>query len=92
MLKMTWVLSGQHVDEWTGGDFDEAVRAFRLDATETLHGLGMDAARESVFFENFIDPIGALLAERGRAAVESGNEWSTSIGPILVHVAPAGHA
>ncbi|MGW3336241.1 hypothetical protein ACWDCL_02005 [Streptomyces sp. NPDC001009] len=86
MLKMTWVLAGQHTAEYQGDDFDEAVRAFRLDATETLNGLGMDAERNAVFFENFIDPIGVRLVQEGRTAVEAGNDWSTAAGPIFVTV------
>ncbi|MYQ46222.1 hypothetical protein GTW40_14365 [Streptomyces sp. SID4985] len=89
MLKMTWFLRGAHANEWTGEDFDEAVRAFRLDATATVNNLGMDTERNAVFFEQFIDPIGVRLVEEGRAEVTAGNDWSTAIGPIMVSVTTA---
>ncbi|MFD3560870.1 hypothetical protein ACFWVU_14490 [Streptomyces sp. NPDC058686] len=87
-IKMTWALIGEHMDEWTGDSYREAVTVLTERIGAAVSASGMSPQTQAHFRETFLAPLRAGVPLEGRAAVNAGRQWNKAAGPLLVALAP----
>ncbi|MDX2701336.1 hypothetical protein PV350_00525 [Streptomyces sp. PA03-6a] len=90
MIRISWALMAQHVDEWSGTDLDEgaAVLEDRVRAAVATIGLKPEAVRQ--WWADFLTPVVDSLRTEGAAALARGESWSKAAGPFLACVSQVG--
>lgn len=83
MIRISWALVAQHVDEWSGTDLDEgaAVLEDRVRAAVATIGLKPEAVQH--WWADFLTPVVDSLRTEGAAALARGESWSKAAGPFL---------
>ncbi|MFF3946854.1 hypothetical protein ACFYYN_18755 [Streptomyces sp. NPDC001902] len=83
MIRISWALVAQHVDEWSGTDLDEgaAVLEDRVRAAVATIGLKPEAVEH--WWADFLTPVVDSLRTEGTAALARGESWSKAAGPFL---------
>ncbi|MDX2814642.1 hypothetical protein PV410_19080 [Streptomyces sp. PA03-5A] len=83
MIRISWALMAQHVDEWSGTDLDEgaAVLEDRVRAAVATIGLKPEAVQH--WWADFLTPVVDSLRTEGAAALARGESWSKAAGPFL---------
>ncbi|MBT2364655.1 hypothetical protein J7E88_04815 [Streptomyces sp. ISL-10] len=89
MIKMTWMLAGEHADEWTGPDAQEGAAILEARIGAVIEGSGMTADSVQHWRETFLAPVVADLRTEGQSALSHGESWSKAAGPLLVSASPA---
>ncbi|MFB7784351.1 hypothetical protein ACFC1D_16785 [Streptomyces vinaceus] len=89
MIKLSWALIAQHVDEWTGDDTAQGAAVL-----EARVGAGVDASRKEPetiqqWRTDFLAPVVESLRTEGTAALARGEFWSKAAGPFLACASPA---
>ncbi|WP_425580976.1 hypothetical protein [Streptomyces thermoalcalitolerans] len=79
----------EHMDEWTGDNFDEAAAVLdaKVGAVVSMSGMNPDA--QARFRREFLAPVQDGIAGAGRTAVETGQGWDKAAGPLLIVLTPA---
>ncbi|MFD8078676.1 hypothetical protein ACFV3E_39195 [Streptomyces sp. NPDC059718] len=90
MIRISWALMAQHVDEWSGTDLDEgaAVLQDRVRAAVATIGLNPEAVQH--WWADFLTPVVDSLRTEGAAALARGESWSKAAGPFLACASPVG--
>ncbi|WUD77284.1 hypothetical protein OG937_39045 [Streptomyces sp. NBC_00510] len=90
MIRISWALMAQHVDEWSGTDLDEgaAVLQDRVRAAVATIGLKPEAVQH--WWADFLTPVVDSLRTEGAAALARGESWSKAAGPFLACASQVG--
>ncbi|TFV32900.1 hypothetical protein E4K10_26775 [Streptomyces sp. T1317-0309] len=88
MIKLTWALVAEHVDEWTEDDIAQgaAVLEARVGAAVDASGMQEQAVRH--WRTDFLGPVVESLRTEGAEATR-GESWSKAAGPFLACASPA---
>ncbi|MER5754808.1 hypothetical protein [Streptomyces sp. NPDC002088] len=92
MIKLTWALLAQHVDEWTGDDTAEGAAILEAKVGAVVDTSGMQPEAVQHWRTDFLAPVIESLRTEGVAALVRGESWSKAAGPLLVCASPAGGA
>ncbi|MET8771321.1 hypothetical protein [Streptomyces sp. NPDC004658] len=88
MIKLTWALVADRMDEWTGDDVAEgaAVLEAKVGAVVDASGMPEEAVRH--WRTDFLSPVVESLRTEGAAALARGESWSRAAGPFLACASP----
>lgn len=88
MIKLSWALIAEHVDEWTGPDVYRGadVLESKVGAVADASGMAPETVRH--FKREFIAPVVESLRTEGAAALARGESWSRAAGPLLACASP----
>jgi hypothetical protein len=81
VIKLSWALIAQHVDDWTGDDTAEGAAV--------LEASGMKPETIQHWRTTFLAPVIESLRNEGTAALARGESWSKAAGPFLACASPA---
>ena len=84
-MRVSWVVEGRGGDSIAVATAEDGWTALRDAVRDAYEDLPTDALTK------LLGPVYGLrgaMATDGRSAVERGDEWSSSVGPILVTLSP----
>jgi len=84
-MRVTWVFAGKGGDSRTVADAEAACTALSGAIRDTYGSMPTDAL---VALLGAVYGLRLPMATDGRAAIERGEEWSASVGGILVTLSP----
>ncbi|WP_320776315.1 hypothetical protein [Streptomyces sp. CRN 30] len=90
MIKISWALIAEHVDEWTGATADEGAAALEAKVGAVVDASSMPPRAKRHFRATFIGPVVEALRTEGAAALARGESWSKAAGPLLACASPVG--
>ncbi|MEV7342705.1 hypothetical protein [Streptomyces sp. NPDC093544] len=83
MIKLTWALVAEHVDEWTGDDIVQGVGVLEARVGAAVDASGMKPETVQNWRTDFLTPVVESLRTEGTAALARGESWSKAAGPFL---------
>ncbi|MGW7429630.1 hypothetical protein ACWGIN_08755 [Streptomyces sp. NPDC054861] len=83
MIKLTWALIAQHVDEWTGDDTSQGATVLEARVGAVVDASGMKPETVQHWRADFLAPVVTSLRTEGAAALARGESWSKAVGPFL---------
>lgn len=88
MIKVTWALVDQHVDEWTGNDVAQGAAVLEVKVGAVIEASGMKPEAIEHWRTDFLTPVVESLRVEGAAALARGEDWTKASGPFLVCASP----
>ncbi|MER6678998.1 hypothetical protein [Streptomyces sp. NPDC000983] len=89
MIKLSWALVAQHVDEWSGDSLAQGADALAAKVGAAVESSGMKPETVRHWQTDFLAPVVEALRTEGAAALARGESWSRAAGPFLVCASPA---
>ncbi|WP_030145788.1 hypothetical protein [Streptomyces violaceorubidus] len=89
MIKLSWALIAQHVDDWTGDDTAEGAAVLEARVGAVVDASGMKPETIQHWRTTFLAPVIESLRTEGTAALARGESWSKAAGPFLACASPA---
>ncbi|MFF5154874.1 hypothetical protein ACFY3N_01150 [Streptomyces sp. NPDC000348] len=90
MIKISWALVADHVDEWTGADPQQGAAVLEAKVGAVADASGMKPETVQHFRSEFIAPVVESLRTEGAAALARGESWSKAAGPLLACASSVG--
>ncbi|MFD7444178.1 hypothetical protein [Streptomyces sp. NPDC059909] len=88
MVKISWALIAEHVDEWTGPDTDQGAAVLEAKVGAVVDASGMKPETVQHWRSDFLAPVVESLRTEGAAALARGESWSKAAGPFLACASP----
>ncbi|SCF94619.1 hypothetical protein [Streptomyces sp. Ncost-T10-10d] len=88
MIKLTWALVGEHMDEWTGDDVTEGLAVLEAKVSAGVDASGMQESAVRQWRTDFLTPVVESLRAEGMGALARGESWSKAAGPFLACASP----
>ncbi|WP_330246120.1 hypothetical protein OHA33_25555 [Streptomyces sp. NBC_00562] len=88
MIKLTWALIAEHVDEWTGDDTAQGAAVLEAKVGAMVDASGMRPETVQHWRRDFLAPVVESLRTEGTAALARGESWSNAAGPLLACASP----
>ncbi|GKQ41092.1 hypothetical protein [Streptomyces sp. A012304] len=88
MIKLTWALVAEHVDEWTGDDAAQGASVLEARAGASVEASGMKPEAVQHWRTDFLTPVVTSLRSEGAAALARGESWSRAAGPFMACASP----
>ncbi|CAL9329299.1 hypothetical protein [Streptomyces sp. Tu 3180] len=85
MIKVTWALVAEHVDEWTGEDITRGAAVLESEVAAVIEASGMTPAAIRHFREDFLGPVVEALRSEAAPALARNEQWSKAAGPLLAY-------
>lgn len=82
MIKLTWALVADRMDEWTGEDLAEGVAVLEAKVGAVVDASGMQERAVRHWRMDFLSPVVESLRTEGAAALARGESWSKAAGPF----------
>ncbi|MFJ4435711.1 hypothetical protein [Streptomyces sp. NPDC088923] len=89
MIKLSWALVAEHVDEWTGDNLAQGAAALEAKVGTAVESSGMKPETVRQWRTDFLAPVVESLRTEGAAALARGESWSKAAGPFLACASPA---
>lgn len=86
MIKLSWALIAQHMDEWTGDDIAREADILEARVGAAVDASGMKPETVQQWRADFLAPVVASLRTEGAIALAQGESWSKAAGPFLACV------
>ncbi|MFF0204444.1 hypothetical protein [Streptomyces sp. NPDC005017] len=83
MIRISWALIADHVDEWTGTDLDQGTAILEAKVGAVVDTSGMKPETMQHWRKEFLAPVVESLRTEGFAALGRGESWSKAAGPFL---------
>ncbi|MFJ3638697.1 hypothetical protein ACIPRD_02960 [Streptomyces sp. NPDC090108] len=90
MIRISWALIAQHVDEWTGTDLDQGVAVLESRVREAVDTIGLKPEAVEHWHTDFLTPVVDSLRTDGAAALARGESWTKAAGPFLASASHIG--
>ncbi|MGW9023105.1 hypothetical protein ACWGQ5_02470 [Streptomyces sp. NPDC055722] len=88
MIKLTWALVADCMDEWTGEDITEGAAVLEAKVGAVVDASGMQEQAIRHWCTDFLSPVVESLRTEGAAALARGESWSKAAGPFLACASP----
>ncbi|MFG3063678.1 hypothetical protein [Streptomyces sp. NPDC048231] len=88
MIKLTWALVADRMDEWTGENIAEGVAVLEAKVGAVVDASGMQEQAVRHWRTDFLSPVVESLRTEGAAALARGESWSKAAGPFLACASP----
>ncbi|MDX3093920.1 hypothetical protein PV703_10885 [Streptomyces sp. ME01-24h] len=88
MIKLTWALVADRMDEWTGEDIAEGASVLEAKVGAVVDASGMQEQAVRHWRTTFLSPVVESLRTEGAAALARGESWSKAAGPFLACASP----
>ncbi|MET7859819.1 hypothetical protein ABZS81_21910 [Streptomyces sp. NPDC005318] len=88
MIKLTWALVADRMDEWTGDDVAQGADVLEARVGAVVDASGMKASVIQAWREDFLAPVVESLRTEGASALAQGRTWSKASGPFLACASP----
>jgi hypothetical protein len=83
VIKVTWALAGEHMDEWQGATVEQGAATLEERVGAVLDGSGMQSHAVAGWRRDFLAPVVESLRTEGTGALSQGDSWSKAAGPFL---------
>ncbi|MER7024948.1 MULTISPECIES: hypothetical protein [Streptomyces] len=83
MIKMTWALVAEHMNEWIGDDIAQGAAVFEARVGSVIDASGMRPETTEHRRTDFLAPVVDSLRTEGTAALARGESWSKAAGRFL---------
>ncbi|SCF88663.1 hypothetical protein [Streptomyces sp. Cmuel-A718b] len=90
MIKLTWALVAEHMDEWTGDDIAQGAAVLEARVGAVVDASGMKPETVEHWRTDFLAPVVDSLRAEGTAALAQGESWSKAAGPLLACASSVG--
>jgi hypothetical protein len=90
MIRISWALIAQHVDEWSGTDLDQGVAVLEDRVRAAVDTIGLKPEAVQHWRTDFLAPVVESLRGEGAAALARGESWSKAAGPFLACASQVG--
>ncbi|MGW3113526.1 hypothetical protein [Streptomyces sp. NPDC001091] len=90
MIRISWALIAQHVDEWTGTDLDQGATVLEDRVRTAVDTIGLKPEAVQHWKTDFLAPVIGSLRSDGAAALARGESWSKAAGPFLACASQVG--
>jgi hypothetical protein len=88
MIKLTWALVDDRMDEWTGEDLTVGAAVLEAKVGAIVDASGMQEPAVRHWRSDFLAPVVESLRTEGAAALARGESWSRAAGPFLACASP----
>ncbi|MEV6651253.1 MULTISPECIES: hypothetical protein [unclassified Streptomyces] len=88
MIKLSWALVAEHVDEWTGDDTAQGAAVLEARVGSVVESSGMNPESAQHWRTDFLAPVVESLRTEGAAALARGESWSKAAGPFMACASP----
>ncbi|TXS20866.1 hypothetical protein EAO71_30670 [Streptomyces sp. ms191] len=90
MIKLTWALVAEHMDEWTGDDIAQGAAVLEARVGTVVAASGMKPEAVEHWRTDFLTPVVDPLRTEGTAVLTRGESWSKAAGPLLACASSVG--
>ncbi|MEU7554281.1 hypothetical protein AB0B01_18420 [Streptomyces sp. NPDC044571] len=88
MIKLSWALVAEHVDEWTGDDIAQGAAVLEARVSAVVDTSGMKPETVQHWRTTFLAPVVDSLRAEGTCSLARGELWSKAAGPLLACASP----
>ncbi|MFG3286732.1 hypothetical protein [Streptomyces sp. NPDC048111] len=83
MIKVTWALVAEHMDEWIGDDIAQGAAVIEARVGAVVDASGMKPETREHWRTDLLAPVVDSLRTEGTVALARGQSWSKAAGPLL---------